>query len=320
MKMYMFKFFLPTAHAVADRGVWDESADKMAAKWRSRLSPYTISSSELSEEEDTVPHRSSPSIDCESKEEDSEQESSDTESGPEARKQEDSKGARKKKTDNKKGRKSSWQERHINDLVDIICSSEYYKKRLIFINMKNSKNGEIYQRVLKELKERYDQQGDVFPFNVAQIRNKFKKCMSDCKKIALTVKTATGIKRIQEEKHFGSWFSQLFELVKTRDSCRPEMTIEPSACTELGGEEKRVKREHGCEPRPEHQARNEAEDADDKDKAFFVPIKKAPRKAKKKEDSLSSVVQMVQKVVDQDTTKELLHFSGKRMKERVNMN
>ena len=91
-------FFYSTAHAVADRGLWDESADKMAAKWRSTLSPYTISFSEFSDEEDTVSHRSSPSIDCESKEEDSEQESSVTEN-EEARKQEESKGACKKKTD-----------------------------------------------------------------------------------------------------------------------------------------------------------------------------------------------------------------------------
>ena len=90
MKMYMFK--------QADHGLWDKSTDEMASKWRSTLSPYTTSSSALSDEEDTVSHHSSPSIDCESKEEDSEQESSDTESGPEERKQEDSR-AHKKKTD-----------------------------------------------------------------------------------------------------------------------------------------------------------------------------------------------------------------------------
>ena len=70
----------------------------MAAKWRSTLGPSTIFFSELSDEEDTVSHRSSPGIGCESKEEDSEQERSVTEN-EEARKQEDSKGARKKKTD-----------------------------------------------------------------------------------------------------------------------------------------------------------------------------------------------------------------------------
>ncbi len=103
--------------------------------------------------------------------------------------------------------------------VDVICSSEYFKKGLIFTNTKNSKDGEIYEQVLKQVKERYVSQGLEFPFAVSQIRNKFKKCISECKKIALTVKTASGIKRIQDEKNFGSWFTQLYELVKTRDSC-----------------------------------------------------------------------------------------------------
>lgn len=89
----------------------------------------------------------------------------------------------------RKGRRSVWEERHINDLVDVICSSEYYKKKLIFTNTKNSKNAEIYGNVLKELSQRY---GDgSFPFSVYQLRNKFKKCISECKKIALTVKTST---------------------------------------------------------------------------------------------------------------------------------
>ena len=56
--------------------------------------------------------------------------------------------SRKKK---RKGRRSVWEERHINDLVDVICSSEYYKK-LIFTNTKNSKNAEIYANVhIKDL-------------------------------------------------------------------------------------------------------------------------------------------------------------------------
>ena len=37
---------------------------------------------------------------------------------------------RKKK---RKGRRSVWEERHVNDLVDVICSSEYYKKKLIWM-------------------------------------------------------------------------------------------------------------------------------------------------------------------------------------------
>ena len=53
--------------------------------------------------------------------------------------------SRKKK---RKRRRSIWEEWHINDLVDVICSSEYYE--LIFTNIKNSKNAEIYGNVLKE--------------------------------------------------------------------------------------------------------------------------------------------------------------------------
>ena len=78
----------------------------MAAKWQSSLSPYTISTSEFSDEEDTISQHSSPSIDiCESKQEDSEQESSNTENSPEERNQEDSKWpCMKKKTVNATGR------------------------------------------------------------------------------------------------------------------------------------------------------------------------------------------------------------------------
>ena len=81
----------------------------MAEKWRSSLSPYTISTSEFSDEEDTVSQCSSPSRDiCESKEEDADQESSNTENSPEERNQEDSKRpCMRKKTVNKNGQKSS---------------------------------------------------------------------------------------------------------------------------------------------------------------------------------------------------------------------
>lgn len=59
--------------------------------------------------------------------------------------------------------------------------------------------------------------------------NKFKKCISCCKQAALTVKTATGITRFQEDRGYGKWFNALFEVVKTRDSCQPELALEPSS-------------------------------------------------------------------------------------------
>lgn len=68
-----------------------------------------------------------------------------------------------------------------------------------------------------------------FPFVVAQMRNKFKRCVSTRKKICLTVKTASGITRFIEDKGYGEWFNLLYALVKTRDSCKPENACEPSA-------------------------------------------------------------------------------------------
>ncbi|CAB3988526.1 Hypothetical predicted protein [Paramuricea clavata] len=59
------------------------------------------------------------------------------------------------------------------------------------------------------------------------MRNKFKWCISTCKKICLTIKSA--VKCFVESKGYGNWFNVLYPLVKTMDSCKPENAIEPSA-------------------------------------------------------------------------------------------
>ena len=53
--------------------------------------------------------------------------------------------------------------------------------------------------------------------------------MSICKNGLLTVRTASGIKRFQDEKQFGKWFDQLLQLMKSRASCRPCEAIEPGS-------------------------------------------------------------------------------------------
>ena len=60
-----------------------------------------------------------------------------------------------------------------------------------------------------------------------QLLTKFKKAIAECKKAALTIKTATGIKRFIEEKGYGSWFNTLFAIVKNRNACRLELVVEP---------------------------------------------------------------------------------------------
>ena len=126
-------------------------------------------------------------------------------------------------------RKANWSEQITNDLVDIICSNEMFQRKLIFTNIKTAKNGGYYEKVIDELKQRCGSRKEDFPYDIAQTREKFKRCISECKKVALTVKTASGIKRFQDENGYGKWFNQLFPLIQTRASCQPEHAIEPSS-------------------------------------------------------------------------------------------
>ena len=41
----------------------------------------------------------------------------------------------------------------MDDMVDIVVNNDYYKRKLIFTNTKNQRNGEIYERIKKELQE-----------------------------------------------------------------------------------------------------------------------------------------------------------------------
>lgn len=54
----------------------------------------------------------------------------------------------KKRGKKKIGRKAQWSDSLLSDMIDIIVSSEYYKRKLSFTNTKNQKNGVIYGTVL----------------------------------------------------------------------------------------------------------------------------------------------------------------------------
>lgn len=94
---------------------------------------------------------------------------------------------------NKSGRKAKWSQSLLGDLVDIVISNDYYKNKLILTNTKNQKNGEIYKKVLVELKERAAVRNEEVPFDHVQLQTKFKKAIAECKKNSLTMKTSTGI-------------------------------------------------------------------------------------------------------------------------------
>lgn len=157
------------------------------------------------------------------------------------------------------GRKAMWADNQITDMVDMIVNDDELVRKLIFTNVKKRKNSDAYQKILPKLNQKYqDAFGKDFPFTVKQMRNKFKWCISTCKKICLTIKTASGVKRFVDSKGYGNWFNALYPLVKTRDSCKPENATEPSAKL---GEDKD----------------SESEDFASKfeaDKEMFVPVKK----------------------------------------------
>ena len=55
----------------------------------------------------------------------------------------------------KRGRKAQLIESHVADMVDVICSDDYFSRKLIFTNSKNTKNNEVYDKVQQEVKKRY---------------------------------------------------------------------------------------------------------------------------------------------------------------------
>ena len=46
-----------------------------------------------------------------------------------------------------RGRKAQWQDSHVADMVDVICSNDNFARKLIFTNSKNTKNNEVYSQV-----------------------------------------------------------------------------------------------------------------------------------------------------------------------------
>ena len=134
----------------------------------------------------------------------------------------------------------------------------------------------MYSKLKKYLQERLSARGQEFQFTVTQLRNKLKELISECKKAALTIKTATRIDRFQEQKSYGSWFSMLFSLVKTRDSCQPERAVEPST----GGSEDVDGQSIASPASSLEESEQSTVKAPSDDKKLFVPVKNRGKKRK----------------------------------------
>ena len=115
-------------------------------------------------------------------------------------------------------------------------------------NVKNAKNGQYLEKVIEEIKERCSERGEEFLYDVAQTRQKFRRCVQMCRNAALKTKTSSGIKRFQENKEYGNWFNNLMQHVVTMDGCQREQAIEPSAALneveENSGDADNLKRQY----------------------------------------------------------------------------
>ena len=117
-----------------------------------------------------------------------------------------------------KRRRWQWTEHLYDDLVGIILDIDKYKEKLLLTNAKNVKNGQYYRKVIGELKERCGERGEKFPFNVAKILQKFKRCINICRDAVMKVKTSSGIKHFQEDKELGIWFGKLLPIISSMDN------------------------------------------------------------------------------------------------------
>ena len=149
--------------------------------------------------------------------------------------------------------------------------------------------------------ERSQQRNISFDYDIKQTRDKFKRCVSVCREAALKIKTASGIQRFQEEKEYGTWFSKLYPVAKSMDSCQPEQSIEPDAepetesPTSLYGEETST-------------AAASSSSTETRKRKLFVHIHETSKKKLKcREDTLQASLNSIQEALSNDPTKEFCH-------------
>lgn len=205
----------------------------------------------------------------------------------------------------KRGKRSQWADEDLDDFVDIILNDENHKRKLIFQNTMSKANKGNYESIQKELKQRASVRGTVFNKTIQQMRNKFKKLVSECKKANMVYKTATGISNYKDQKGHSKWFDILFPLVKSRDSCQPEQALEPSVGPTIEDKE--------SEDTGVNFAHDESDTSKNSDDKLFVP--KPPKKMKKTENKLvektTQVLEGIQSILHNQQTSSFLEFMEK---------
>ena len=139
-------------------------------------------------------------------------------------------GKRKKRI----GRRATWKEDHITEMVNIIVNDDQLVKKLIFCNTKKASNTEAYEMVRKRLNVEYNKTtGSDFPFQVQQMRNKFKSCISTCKQICMTMKTASGMKGLLKNGDMVNGLTFFMYLLKLEIHVNEKMHVNPLYILEM---------------------------------------------------------------------------------------
>ena len=98
-----------------------------------------------------------------------------------------------------------WSNAMIDDMIDIMCSDEILKKKLIFRNQKLAANVNIFEKIADSMNQRAANNDRKYRVFFSQAQNKFKRLVSECKSVSLTTRTASVIARYQVEKGYGKW-------------------------------------------------------------------------------------------------------------------
>ena len=76
----------------------------------------------------------------------------------------------KSKSKRKSDRRPKWNNDDVDDMVNIIVNSDYYKRKLIVTNTKNQRYGKIYGQIQLEIQEKAAKRNSKFMFSITVAR------------------------------------------------------------------------------------------------------------------------------------------------------
>ena len=142
----------------------------------------------------------------------------------------------KKRKKKRVGPPSTWKTEWDTDFCDIVMNDQRYIQRLIKTNGQPAKNAHLYEEIAAELKQRHPD----FDKTLGQVRTHFKGMLSKCRKRIFTVKTASGIKKIEDDN---TWMPILLPAVKEQECMDLTQIKESSINLEKAGEEENIEAE-----------------------------------------------------------------------------